>query len=105
MRKKSRYFLIKVLSEGLITEEALRNSIITSIINLNGDIGLAKAEIHLIKYDEKTSYGIVRCDRNSTNQVRAAIAMISRIREKPSSIHIYAVSGTSKKLKEKRVFY
>jgi ribonuclease P/MRP protein subunit POP5 len=102
MRKKSRYFLVKVISEGLISEDSLRNSIVSSIQDLYGDLGLAEAETHLIEYNEKTSSGIIKCSRNSTNKVRAAIAMISRIREEPSCIYIHAVSGTSKKFKEKK---
>jgi len=98
-RKPSRYLLFKVNADELIHEEAIRLSITESIQNLFGETGLAEINPRFFKFDERRLTGIVKCARNSTEKLRAAIALISTCAGKPVCMHIPLVSGTSKGLK------
>ena len=100
-RKPSRYLLVKLLLEGTVPDNLLIQSVTESIMNLFGETGLSETAPRLIGYNEKKSIGILRCSRDSLEKLRAAIAMISKIDEKPVGVYVKAVSGTSKRLKSK----
>ena len=98
-RKPSRYLLVKLQTEGTVTDNSLFQSVTESMANLFGETGLSETAPRLIGYNEKKSIGILRCSRDSLEKLRAAIAMISRIDEKPVGVYVKAVSGTSKRLR------
>jgi ribonuclease P/MRP protein subunit POP5 len=101
-RKPSRYILVKVVAEGTVPKEALRLSVMESILRLFGETGLAEAEPRLFDYNERTSTGIFKCTRDSIEKMRAAFAMMSRIAEMSACLYVCTVSGTSKGLKTRR---
>ena len=102
-RKPSRHLLVKVLSEGTVAEEDMRGSIVESMLSLFGETGLAQANLRLFDYDEKASAGVVRCARDSTEKLRASIALIRSIGQKPVCPYVKAVSGTAKGLRSRRL--
>jgi len=57
--------------------------------------------IRLIAYDADQSWGIVRCDHRSVDQIRGLVRHINTKREGQLALQIVGVSGTLKALKRK----
>jgi RNase P/RNase MRP subunit POP5 len=101
-RKPSRYLLFKINADEAIHGEAVCLSITESIRHLFGETGLAEINPRFLKFDEKKLTGIVKCTRNSTEKLRAAIAFTSTCAGKPVCMYIPVVSGTLKGLKTRQ---
>jgi len=54
----------------------------------------------VIDYRKEKKILILRCFHNYLNMVRATIAFITKIDEKPAAMHIISVSGTLKTLRK-----
>ncbi|MCS7112403.1 MAG: Rpp14/Pop5 family protein [Nitrososphaerota archaeon] len=70
-----------------------------SLAELYGEHGLSLADIHPIEYGD--SYVIVSCDHRMLQQVRSAVAYISRIDGAEVLLQVSIVSGTLRRLRAK----
>ncbi|MDL5501847.1 MAG: Rpp14/Pop5 family protein, partial [Candidatus Methanoperedens sp.] len=82
-----------------ITRQELVREISNSIISLFGDKGASEINPSLMSFEGR--YGILRCNREKTNETRAALACINNIHGIPVSIYILGISGTIKGATEK----
>ncbi len=99
LREKKRYLAFEVMSEQPFTRSDLSLEIFNSICSLFGDTGTSEINAVLLSYDGK--YGIVRCERDKTTEIRAGLACINRIRGSRVSILVLGISGTVKGAMEK----
>ncbi len=100
-RVKRRYLAAKVEMEEPIEERDLLDSVWTALSQLFGEYGASQAELSFIRDHEQKEYFILRCSRRALPMVRASIASITEIGEKPATVHVLRVSGTLKALRKK----
>ena len=100
-REKRRYLALQVITDFPINEKIIFETIQISISNLFGEFGNSKANIKLIKYFPEKKQIIIRCSHFMLVKVRAAIASILALDNKPAVVHVIDVSGTLKALRKK----
>jgi len=100
-RLRRRYFAIKLETEEEIDRRKVVNAIWNAIYELFGDYGASKVGLATIEYKKKEKLLILRCYHKAVDMVRAAIAFITKIGDKPVAMHVIAVSGTIKALRRK----
>ena len=66
-----------------------------------GEYGASQTDLRLIEYNPENKQAILRCSHNALPIVRASIPCITRIGNKPASVHIELISGTLKSLRRK----
>ena len=99
LRDKKRYMAFEVMSEQVISRAELSHEIFASACSLFGDAGCSDINSSLLSYDGK--YGIVRCAKGKTKEIRAALACISKVRGTRISILTLWIAVTIKGAMEK----
>ncbi len=100
-RLKRRYLALKVDSDFVPSDRELIDAAWSALTRLYGEVGASLANLVLIDYDDERKLAILRCNLNVINQVRTALATIIAITGKAVAVHVLAVSGTIKALREK----
>jgi len=100
-RIKRRYIALEIDSEEAFSSKELMDALWSEVSRLFGEYGASQAGLTLIDYDEERKSAVVRVVHNALDMVRAALASVTRIREKPAALHIVTVSGTIKTLHKK----
>ena len=100
-RVKRRYLLLKADSEGAISKRDLLDAVWGSVTRLFGEYGASLAGLSLVDFDEEKKIGVIRVALGSLQPVRASLALITRIADKEAVVHVIAVSGTLKSLRER----
>ena len=98
-RRRYRYASFRVLGAEHPDQEAVHEGIQRGIIELLGAHGLSRIEPRVIEYDAERSVGIVRCSRLYLPLLRASLASITALGEKPAAFLVLKVSGTLKALR------
>ncbi len=99
LRDKKRYLAFEVSSPQAITRQQLISEIFNSVHSLFGDTGCSEMNPRLMSFEGR--YGILRCAREKTRQVRAALACINNVKGIRVSIAVLGISGTIKGATEK----
>ncbi|MCZ7392385.1 MAG: Rpp14/Pop5 family protein [Candidatus Methanoperedens sp.] len=99
LRDKKRYIAFEAACEHTITRQELISEILNSTCSLYGDAGCSEINPMLMSFDGR--YGIVRCTREKTTQVRASLACINNTKSIRVSILVLGISGTIKGAMEK----
>jgi RNase P/RNase MRP subunit POP5 len=81
----------------------LSDAIWNAVLRLFGEVGASQAGLYLVRFDEKTSVGVLRCSHMTLPMVRAAVASITRIGNVKAAVHVLRVAGTLKALGRKAV--
>ena len=97
-RRIWRYLLIKVLSNERITKDSLNSTLFQNLRYLYGEQSLMETWPKIIYFNPESKEAIIRCRHNAINEVRASLALITKINEHATAIHVIRVSGTSKSL-------
>lgn len=100
-RMRKRYLAFKVVSEQPVSKGDVADAVWNAVLRLFGEYGASQANLALIEYDQEKSWGIIRCSHRAVEMVRASIASVTEINEKPVAIHVLGVSGTLKALRRK----
>ena len=100
-RMRKRYLAFKVVSEQPVSKGNVADAVWNAVLQLFGEYGASQANLALIEYDQEKSWGIIRCSHRAVEMVRASIASVTEINEKPVAIHVLRVSGTLKALRQK----
>jgi RNase P/RNase MRP subunit POP5 len=79
----------------------LINTIWEAVTKLYGEHGASLTSMALITYNADAKTAVIRASLETLNQLRAAIATITAIRNKEAAVHVDAVSGTIKALAQK----
>lgn len=99
LRDKKRYMAFDVMSEQTITRAELSQEILNSTCSLLGDSGCSDINFGLLSYDGR--YGIIRCAKGKTGEMRAALACLTKVRGIRVSILVLGIYGTIKGAMEK----
>lgn len=100
LREKKRYIYFKLHSANPPKYFDLKNAVFNSILDLIGDLGLAKANTHIVKnlWDGKNKTGVIRCSHIYVEQIKLALALIHQIGDEKIIFQSVRVSGTIKGL-------
>lgn len=103
LREKKRYLAFELISEEKLEFGDIVNAFWHSLLNLVGETGTSQANIWFVKdtWDEKNQRGLLKCDNNYVEYVRAAMALIERIGDNRVIPYTLGVSGTMKAAKRK----
>ncbi len=101
LREKKRYIYFKVHSANPIKFFDIKNSILDSVLDLIGELGLAKANIHVIKnlWDQKNNTGVIKCSHLYVDHIKLAFSLIHNIGDDQVIFQTIRVSGTIKGVK------
>jgi len=94
-----RYLAISLDGGDDYSEQEVSDALYEAVRELFGDYGVSGIRPRLIEYDEEKRDGIVRCDRGSTREMRAVLALITEISNQEAAVRVIGASGTIKSLK------
>lgn len=100
-KERRRYLALEIDSEETFSSKELMNALWSAVLKLYGEYGASKTGLTLIDYNPQKKLAVIRVVHTAIENVRAAIASITKIGEKPAAIHILVVSGTIKALYKK----
>ncbi|ASJ16993.1 ribonuclease P protein component 2 [Thermococcus chitonophagus] len=101
LRDKYRYIAFQVISEELLKKGEVKDMVWSNVLRVLGEVGTSMAKPWLIKFDEKSQTGIIRCDRNYVEYVRFSLALITEYKGRKVLVRTLGVSGTIRRLKKK----
>ena len=97
---RRRYLWIHLETDAMLDADSLNKVIEEKIHYLYGVKGAVEMNLQLMEYNPDEKYGIIRCNHNQLNEMRAVLAHISDIHGRPARIDVQLVSGTIKSLKK-----
>ena len=100
-KERRRYLALEIDSEETFSSKELMNALWSAVLKLYGEYGASKTGLALINYDAEKRLAVIRVVHTTVENIRAAIASITKITEKPAAIHVLNVSGTIKSLYKK----
>jgi len=100
-KERRRYLALEIDSEETFSSKELMNALWSAVLKLYGEYGASKTGLTLIDYHPQKKLAVIRTVHTTIGNVRAAIASITKIAEKPAAIHVLNVSGTIKALYKK----
>jgi RNase P/RNase MRP subunit POP5 len=77
------------------------NAVWGAVTKLYGEVGASQTGLSLIDYDQQKKTAIIRVGHKALDMVRASLASITQMSNKPAAVHVLTVSGTIKALKKK----
>lgn len=95
---KRRYLALKIDSEEAFSSKEFMDAAWGALLKLYGEYGASLSGLKLIDYDEEERLAVVRAAHEKVEAVRAALASITKIQDKPAAIHVLKVSGTIRAL-------
>jgi RNase P/RNase MRP subunit POP5 len=98
---KRRYLAVSIDSYETFNSQELMNALWGAVSKLFGEYGASQAGLSLIDYDETNKLVVIRTWHKTLEVVRAALASITQILNRPVALHVLAVSGTIKALHRK----
>lgn len=98
---RRRYLALEIDSNETFSSKDFMDAVWSAVLKLYGEYGASRANLVLIDYDEEEKFAVLRTTHTTLDSVRAAIASITKIGNKPAAVHILAVSGTIKALYKK----
>ena len=100
-RVKRRYLALQIDSDGAPSRKEFMDTVWSSVARLYGEYGASLTSLSLIDYDLEKKIGVIRTSLVTVNMVRASLASITSVAGKDTAVHVLAVSGTIKSLREK----
>jgi len=100
-RIKRRYLALQVDSDGVPTAKEFMDAVWSAVAKLYGEYGASLTNLTLIDYDVERKTAVIRAALAAVGIVRTALASILSIANRDAAVHVVAVSGTIKSLREK----
>jgi RNase P/RNase MRP subunit POP5 len=97
-KERRRYLALEIDSVEIFSSKEFMNALWGAVLKLYGEYGASKTGLALIDYDAEKRFALIRVVHTAVENIRAAIASITEIAEKPVAIHVLNVSGTIKTL-------
>lgn len=98
---RRRYLALKIDSDEAFSSKEFIDAVWGAVSKLYGEYGASQTGLALIDYDMEKKFALVRTAHKAVKMVRTAIASITKIGNKPATIHVLTVSGTIKALYKK----
>jgi ribonuclease P/MRP protein subunit POP5 len=100
-RIKRRYLALQLESEASPSGKEFLEALWGAVTRLYGEFGASQTGLALINYDEERKIAVIRVWLAALQSVRASLALITHLAGKDATVHVLAVSGTIKSLREK----
>jgi RNase P/RNase MRP subunit POP5 len=100
-RVKRRYLALQIDSDAAPSRKEFIDTVWGAVAKLYGEHGASITSLSLIEYDAEKKTGVIRTSLVTVNLVRASLASITSVAGKDAAVHVLAVSGTIKALREK----
>jgi RNase P/RNase MRP subunit POP5 len=94
-----RYVLVKIVSKSTLPQERFESALTESVRKCFGEFGLARIGPKVIRFDSARSEGVVACNKESVEDLQAAIGLIADQPEGTVTAITMRVSGTLKGLR------
>jgi RNase P/RNase MRP subunit POP5 len=98
---RPRYLAIQIDSGASFEEDDVKDVVWNAVFQLFGEYGASKAGLFLISYEKQKKQAVLRCSHKALPMVHAAVASITKIKNKPATLHVSKISGTLKALSKK----
>jgi len=100
--RRNRYLLVRIDCSESFDSKQLMDVIWSAVLRLFGEYGASKCGLALIDFDAEKKLAVLRVAHKEVGTIRAALASIVKINEKPAALHVQSVSGTIKALHKKK---
>ena len=100
-RAKRRYLALQVDSDGAPTPKEFIDAVWGAVTKLYGEYGASLTSLALIDYNAEKKMAVIRTALATVDIVRTALASITSLAGKETTVHVVVVSGTIKSLYEK----
>ena len=97
-RVRRRYLALEIDSGELFDSREFLDAVWGAVLKLYGEYGASRVGLALIDYDMEKRFAVIRTVHTAVDMVRTALASMTRIGNKPVTIHILRVSGTIRSL-------
>lgn len=97
---RRRYFALRFEPCGLSSDEFM-DLVWGAVLRLFGEVGASVAGLSLVEFDGECGFAVLRVGHTGLEMVRAALASVTHVGDKPLAVHVLRVSGTLKSLREK----
>ena len=98
-RLKRRYLAVQIDSAEKFSQKEFMDAVWGSLSKLYGEYGASRSGLAPISYNEQRGLAVLRALHDEVQNVRAAVAAVTKINGKPTALHVEAVSGTIKSLR------
>jgi len=92
---------LKIDSDETFSSGELIDAVWNAVLKLYGEYGASRSGLTLINYDAEKGLAIIRTFNTTVEPIQAALASITKIRDKPAAIHVLTISGTIRTLRKK----
>jgi RNase P/RNase MRP subunit POP5 len=92
---------LAVDSDGVFDSREFMDAVWGAVGKLYGEYGASKSGLTMIDYDAEQGFAVIRVSLMAVDMVRAALASMTKIGNKPVVVHVVSVSGTIKALYQK----
>jgi RNase P/RNase MRP subunit POP5 len=101
-KNRRRYLGLRIDCDSSLSSYQFLDAVWKAILTLYGEYGASRIGLTLIKYNVEEKSAIIRTVHSEVEKLRAVLATIKEIANKPAAIHVIAVSGTIKALQKKK---
>jgi len=102
-RVKRRYLALQIDFNDVLGEREFWETVWAAVTRLYGEYGASQTGLVLLHFDGEKKTALIRVSLAVLHQVRAALVSITKISGKDAAVHVKAVSGTIKSLRDKKV--
>ncbi|MGB9938123.1 MAG: Rpp14/Pop5 family protein [Methanobacterium sp.] len=102
LRNNKRYISFEAISDIPLSRDDVISLVWESSLNFHGECKTSKFDLWIMKFwkikndDKNMIKGIIQCNRDEVNSVRAAMLLINRFKGKKVVFHTLGISGTIK---------
>lgn len=95
LREKKRYLVFEVLSDKKFNFQEINTAVWDATLAFLGELGASKAGIILLgdKWNQKKQRGLIRVDRKYVDNIKVALALITKINSENVVVKSVGVSG------------
>jgi ribonuclease P/MRP protein subunit POP5 len=99
LKEKKRYLVFEVISDKIISQKLINDSIEKNTEYFLGDLDKARSGLIIIKerFNKSNQRGIIRVNNKYVDKLKFSLALIKRISNKNAIIKSVGVSGILKK--------
>ena len=95
---RHRYLALKIDSKEIFGSREFMDAVWNAVLKLYGEYGMSRSGLMLINYDAEKRLATIRTMHTTVEIIRAALASITKIQDKPVAIHVLTISGTIRTL-------